>query len=49
MTAFMPQAYRYKEVGDYGVTDDFVITMEHANAAIRSADAFLDGIRKALG
>ncbi len=48
MTTFLPQAYRYKEIGDYGVTNEFVITMEHADAAIQSAGAFLDGVRKAL-
>jgi len=44
MTRFLAQAYKYKEIGDYGVGADAVITMSEADAAIRSAADFLDRI-----
>lgn len=48
MPAFLRQAYRYKEIGDYGVNPDVVITMARAEAAIISAAAFIESVRSAL-
>jgi preprotein translocase subunit Sec61beta len=53
----LPQAYRYKEIGDYSLDPDAVITIGHAEAAIISAAAFvaiisaaafINGVRNAL-
>jgi len=41
MTAFLAQGYKYKEIGDYGVGADAIVTMADAVAAIRSASDFL--------
>jgi uncharacterized protein (UPF0332 family) len=48
MPAFLRQAYRYKEMGDYGVNPNVVITMVWAEAAIVSADDFVECVRRAL-
>ena len=48
-TAFLAQAYKYKEIGDYGVGADAVITLLDAEAAIRSAQDFLTHVAEALG
>jgi uncharacterized protein (UPF0332 family) len=48
LITFLPQAYRYKEIGDYSLDPDAVITMGHAEAAIISAAAFINGVRNAL-
>jgi uncharacterized protein (UPF0332 family) len=49
MPAFLRKAYRYKEIGDYGIKPDELITIEIAGDAISSAKAFLEGVRAALG
>jgi len=49
MTRFLAQAYKYKEIGDYGVGMDAVVAMPEADAAIRSAADFLDCVDAALG
>jgi uncharacterized protein (UPF0332 family) len=41
VTAFLAQAYKYKEIGDYGVGADATVTMSDAQAAITSAGEFL--------
>ena len=41
MTAFLAQGYKFKEIGDYGVGADAIVTMSDAQAAIGSANAFL--------
>jgi uncharacterized protein (UPF0332 family) len=41
MTEFLAQAYRYKEIGDYGVDPDEIVTIENAEEAIRLATDFL--------
>ena len=48
MPAFLRKAYRYKEIGDYGIKPDELITMAIAEDAITSAAALLAGIRDAL-
>ena len=48
-TAFLAQAYKYKEIGDYGVGADAAITLLDAEAAIRSAQDFLTHVAAALG
>ena len=48
MTAFLAQAYKYKEIGDYGVGADARVTMSDAEAAIRSAGDFLAHIEALL-
>lgn len=48
MTAFLPQAYKYKEIGDYGVGADARVTMSDAEAAIRSAGDFFAHIEALL-
>ena len=42
MVQFLTQAYGYKEIGDYSVNPDEVITMANAESAIVSAEQFLD-------
>jgi uncharacterized protein (UPF0332 family) len=48
VTAFLAQAYKYKEIGDYGVGEDAVVTMADAEAAIRSAGHFIEKIEEIL-
>jgi uncharacterized protein (UPF0332 family) len=48
MTTFLPLAYRYKEIGDYTVNPDVVITMPQAQSAVASATEFLAGVRTAI-
>ena len=33
MTAFLAKGYKYKEIGDYGVGADAIVTMSDAQAA----------------
>lgn len=48
MMEFLTQAYGYKEIGDYSVNPDEVITMENAATAINSAGEFLDCVAAIL-
>ena len=48
MTTFLPLAYRYKEIGDYSVDPDVVITMPQAQSAVASATEFLAGVRATI-
>ena len=48
LLAFLPQGYRFKEIGDYDVKPGAVITMKQAEAAIVSAEEFLAGVRAAF-
>jgi uncharacterized protein (UPF0332 family) len=48
MTAFLPKAYQYKEISDYGVNPKAVVTMPNAEGAIISAADFLDCIESIL-
>lgn len=48
MTVFLTQAYRYKEIGDYGVDPDETVTMANAASAISSAADFLGCIAAIL-
>lgn len=48
MTAFLAQAYKYKEIGDYGIGSDAIVTMADAQAAIQSAGDFLARIEALL-
>jgi uncharacterized protein (UPF0332 family) len=45
---FLAQAYLYKEVGDYSVDPDEIVTMQDAERAITAAANFLDCIEVAL-
>jgi uncharacterized protein (UPF0332 family) len=47
-TSFLAQAYKYKEIGDYGVGPDAVITLQDAEAAIDAAEAFVAQVATAL-
>jgi uncharacterized protein (UPF0332 family) len=44
MMVFLTQAYGYKEIGDYSVNPDEVVTMANAESAIISAGEFLDRV-----
>jgi hypothetical protein len=48
MTTFLAQAYKFKEIGDYGVGTDAVVAMSEAEAAIRSAGEFLECVDAVL-
>ena len=48
MTTFLTQAYKYKEIGDYGVGTDAVVAISEAEAAIRSALGFPDCVDAVL-
>ncbi len=48
MTAFLAQAYKYKEIGDYGAGADAIVTRSDAQAAIRSAGDLLAHIEAFL-
>jgi uncharacterized protein (UPF0332 family) len=48
MTQFLALAYRYKEIGDYGVDPDEVVTMQNADTAITPATDFLDCVEAIL-
>ena len=48
MSEFLAKAYRYKEIGDYGVDPDAIITMAQAEAAIAGATDFVDCIEAVL-
>ena len=48
MTAFLAQGYKYKEIGDYGVGTDAVVTMPEAQSAICSAEEFVECVAAIL-
>jgi uncharacterized protein (UPF0332 family) len=48
LTTFLAQAYKYKEIGDYGIGADAVVGMPEADSAIRSAGEFLDCVDAVL-
>jgi uncharacterized protein (UPF0332 family) len=48
MTEFLAKAYRYKELGDYVVDPDAIVTMAQAESAIAGATDFLDCIEAVL-
>lgn len=48
MTAFLAQTYKYKEIGDYGIGASAVVTIIDADAAIRSAEGFVDYVERML-
>ena len=47
-TTFLAQAYKYKEIGDYGVGSGSIITMPVAEEAIKTAAQFIDCIAGVL-
>ena len=47
-TAFLAQAYKYKEIGDYGVGASAIITLPTADGAIKTADKFITRISELL-
>jgi uncharacterized protein (UPF0332 family) len=48
MTEFLAKAYRYKELGDYVVDPDAIVTMAQVKSAIAGAADFLDCIEAVL-
>jgi hypothetical protein len=48
MTAFLAQACKYREFGDYGVGAEAIVTISAAQAAIGSAGDFLTHIEALL-
>lgn len=48
MTSFLAQAYKYKEIGDYGVGVGETITADEARLAIASAANFIDWVAEIL-
>jgi uncharacterized protein (UPF0332 family) len=44
LATFLAQAYKYKEIGDYGVGARAVVTDEEAREAIAGAERFIDRI-----
>jgi hypothetical protein len=46
--AFLTQAYGYKEISDYSIDPDEVVTMANTETAIISAEAFLDHVAAIL-
>jgi uncharacterized protein (UPF0332 family) len=47
-STFLAQAYKYKEIGDYSVGTDAIITMPVADDAIKNAAKFIDHIAEIL-
>jgi uncharacterized protein (UPF0332 family) len=45
---FLAKAYKYKEISDYGVGHDAVITMAEADDAVKDAARFIDCITTLL-
>jgi uncharacterized protein (UPF0332 family) len=45
---FLAQAYKYKEIGDYGVGHGAIVTEEEAKDAIRAAADFIDRVTALL-
>ena len=44
LAAFLAQAYKYKEIGDYAVGAHAVVTDEEAREAIAAASRFIDRV-----
>jgi uncharacterized protein (UPF0332 family) len=47
-TAFLSKAYKYKEIGDYGVGRSAIVNLDEANDVIERASIFLDAVTNAL-
>ncbi len=48
MTAFLAKVYGYKEISDYNVDPDVIITMQDAEDAILGAEQFVNSVISAL-
>jgi uncharacterized protein (UPF0332 family) len=48
-TRFLGQAYRFKEIADYGTGPQAVVTVSEAQEAIDGAARFIDGISELFG
>jgi len=48
-SSFLAQAYKYKEIGDYGVGTNTIITLSTANEAIETAQRFVACVTRLLG
>jgi hypothetical protein len=48
MTTVLAQAYRYKQIGDYSVDPEEVVTIANAQDAISRAADFLDCVHAVL-
>jgi hypothetical protein len=48
-SVFLAQAYKYKEISDYGVGPGAVITMAEAHGAVTNAARLIDCITTLLG
>ena len=44
LATFLAQGYKYKEIGDYGVGRNAIVTMTNADDAIRCSTLFIDCI-----
>lgn len=44
LATFLAQAYKYKEIGDYGVGARAIVTDEEAQEAIAGAERFIDRV-----
>ncbi|HWN51900.1 MAG TPA: HEPN domain-containing protein [Xanthobacteraceae bacterium] len=47
-SVFLAKAYKYKEIGDYGVGHGAVVTMAEADDAVKNAARFIDRITTLL-
>jgi hypothetical protein len=48
MTTFLAQGYKYKEIDDYGIGAEAIVTMSDAQTAMQSAGEFLAHIEALL-
>lgn len=48
LLAFLTQAYKFKEIGDYGVGQGAVVTEDDARSALVQAEFFVDRVSELL-
>lgn len=49
LPALLAQAYKFKQIGDYGVGHGATVTAQEADATVRDAGRFIDRIAALLG
>jgi uncharacterized protein (UPF0332 family) len=47
-TIFLAKAYMYKEIGDYGIGPDAIVSLDAANEAITTTEQFIECITMVL-
>ena len=47
-TIFLAKAYMYKEIGDYGIGPDAIVSLDAANEAIATTEQFIEYITMVL-